>query len=1683
MTLVLLGALALLGATVALARGPDPGQPQAARRDGPGKRLAAAQWPITPTDFITVTSTSDDGGLSERCETQSPCTLRRAINQVRWHSSGSRVFLIAFDLDTDDPGYDPDNEVWVFEVDSDNSGSEVYAYREFGTYGQVIIDGTTQPIGRDLADGPRIILRGDNNKGAFTLTGGDNVIRGLAFQGFGDRMVSVPGTSNNLVEDNWFGLTITGTGIYLRNPSGPEDGSGESGVYVQSGGDSNTIQDNVLVGFYGGAINLDSDDSFVLSNTVGTFYDGTAPQVRAERKCRPNARYYNWFPGAGVDVGGTNNLIAYNRIVGMLFMSADPDNTPDDALEVTGHDHVIRDNVIGLTSDGQPFGVCGEGIHIGGVSGAFDVQVLDNRVVGSRGEAAILITGGPLGYDLDSVTLQGNIIEDSANEAVDFGTQVPSELRFFKSAAVTSIVGTSVSGTSGQDSPCANCIIELFLDEIDTVNEALESLNVVTADGSGNWSATLPRTLAITEGIRTASTSVADGQIPHPDEPAQQYSAGMTAKLSELYVQSGAPDPTPPAPPEPEPPLPIPEPIYMDPPEPPAVYTTTIIVTSAADPDDSQSYTCYTDFSGPPEPAPDGVCTLRRAIIEATKAMEEDPHARPVHIQFDIPTSDPQYDDSAGVWIIQLTETLQLNALPTLGSTNVEYSGQVVIDGYSQPDHDVLRPDEPRIVLRSPSKVPAGAALVVNGEGNVIQGLAFQGFRSYLQINHGGSIIRDNWLGLTVDGQDIYLRDPDAPEDGSGLAGITIADNSSNHLIQDNRLAGFYGGAIDVQGDDSYILGNYVGTRVDGTIPEVPASRYCKPNARYYAWFGGAGIDVSGSRNQIGGPSEDDRNVVAGLLFMSADPDNTPDTAIDVYGKDHLIQNNYVGVDANGLEVGTCGRGIVVDASFTRIFSNTLYGVGIEAFRSSGTYATSSARYFQGNVVKESNVLLEYGNAIPEALSIFTPTQVITIDGTTVSGGDGHPKAPCPYCQVELFLDDLDEVPETLESLAVTTTDVNGDWTVILPRALTMDEGLRTVSTPLDYGVIENHEAGSSSRFSGVFSQPGSVPPDPPTPPDPDPPLPIPEPTYLAPPEPPVSYNTVVTVTTADDSNTSSIDTCDDVAADACSLRLAINQVEHLSDGERPVLIAFDIPISDDGYDPAGFWKITLSSTALPPVKGGQVTIDGSTQSGGRGDAPKIVLWRNSSTGTDLQLGETQFEGSHVVQGLAFQGVEISMTGDDNVIQDNWLGLSDDGTSMYFYNDDPGYENHAIIIVATDSEHNLVQNNRLAGSRTKAIDLKGSDDNTVRGNYVGFLADGTIDTASINFDNLCDQTIETDNWFGGGGLSIIGRRNQVINNTIAGLLIHGSGSTTPPDAIEAPTGQDSLFQHNRIGQDASGTDLWTCGSGMDIGSAYNRVLTNTIVSSFKEGIFVNGTVMAINANQLRGNVISNCVQAIEFGDAVPDELSDFRPALATIISGTDVIGISDDDCPFCWVDVYLDDDDGFADARAYLGSAIADVNGNWELELPAPLAEGEGLRTISTARDYGAIEKFEAGTSSKLSMLFTEQPPTPPSSVVIAGTETGAVGQPYSFVANVSPVTATLPITYVWQATGQDQQTVVGGVEGDVSFTWNSTGDKTITVTADNGWGSSVEDTHTITISEPGEDFYLYLPLVLRVTS
>jgi len=88
----------------------------------------------------------------------------------------------------------------------------------------------------------------------------------------------------------------------------------------------------------------------------------------------------------------------------------------------------------------------------------------------------------------------------------------------------------------------------------------------------------------------------------------------------------------------------------------------------------------------------------------------------------------------------------------------------------------------------------------------------------------------------------------------------------------------------------------------------------------------------------------------------------------------------------------------------------------------------------------------------------------------------------------------------------------------------------------------------------------------------------------------------------------------------------------------------------------------------------------------------------------------------------------------------------------------------------------------------------------------------------------------------------------------------------------------------------------------------------------------------------------------------------------------------------------------------------------------------------------------------------------PLSGVNVSGPTTGTVNAAYTFVANVNPLTATPPITYVWRASGIPMsQTHTSDLSDTMTFTWTTPGAQVVTVTAMNA-GSTVSGTTVVNI-------------------
>ncbi|MDM8520078.1 choice-of-anchor Q domain-containing protein [Anaerolineales bacterium HSG6] len=101
----------------------------------------------------------------------------------------------------------------------------------------------------------------------------------------------------------------------------------------------------------------------------------------------------------------------------------------------------------------------------------------------------------------------------------------------------------------------------------------------------------------------------------------------------------------------------------------------------------------------------------------------------------------------------------------------------------------------------------------------------------------------------------------------------------------------------------------------------------------------------------------------------------------------------------------------------------------------------------------------------------------------------------------------------------------------------------------------------------------------------------------------------------------------------------------------------------------------------------------------------------------------------------------------------------------------------------------------------------------------------------------------------------------------------------------------------------------------------------------------------------------------------------------------------------------------------------------------------------------------------------------PPLSATINGPITGFINTEYTFTTTIMPISATLPITYVWSPEP------MGGEGAVISYTWDTTGTRTIILTTTNvgGW---ITTSHTIDISINDINDKLpaiYLPIVVKL--
>lgn len=224
-----------------------------------------------------------------------------------------------------------------------------------------------------------------------------------------------------------------------------------------------------------------------------------------------------------------------------------------------------------------------------------------------------------------------------------------------------------------------------------------------------------------------------------------------------------------------------------------------------------------------------GTGSLREAIQFANANAE-------TRILFNIPTSDPNYHATEGIWVIQ-----PRTALPDL-------MRGTVIDGSSQPGD--TNPFGPEIVLNGSLIIAYESGFLVEAADSVIHHFVIQSFPA-----DGVTLSGNHVTGCHISGCYIGTDHLGTTSIPNGGAGVQILNGAQENTIGGegasdmNVISGNGSNGIVLDGANNAVVGNYVGVDRSGLV--------AIPN-------GGQGIAIRENGSQVGRASAALPNIIAG---------------------------------------------------------------------------------------------------------------------------------------------------------------------------------------------------------------------------------------------------------------------------------------------------------------------------------------------------------------------------------------------------------------------------------------------------------------------------------------------------------------------------------------------------------------------------------------------------------------------------------------------------------------------------------------------------------------------------------------------------------------------------------------------------------------------------------------------------
>ena len=395
-------------------------------------------------------------------------------------------------------------------------------------------------------------------------------------------------------------------------------------------------------------------------------------------------------------------------------------------------------------------------------------------------------------------------------------------------------------------------------------------------------------------------------------------------------------------------------------------------------------------------------------------------------------------------------------------------TGPVILDAAATQEGFTGTP----IIQLNGAGVSGSDGLVLTGGGSTVRGFVINRFRDGIVLTGGGgNTVAGNYIGTDTGG---------TLDLGNTRYGVRVA-SSSNNLIggaapaDRNVISGNNVDGINVSGSGNTIAGNYIGTDLTGMID--------LGNGEDGIWLN------AGSANTVGGTSATARNVISGNDWSGI--------AISNAGSGHVIQGNYIGVNAAGavLGVGNTNDGVrIYDGSNHQIggtaagagnviAGNSLRGVAIDS--GTGHTVRGNAIYANGGLgidvgIDGAVTLNDAGDGdtgannlqnFPVLTAAATTGSQITIAGTLNSTANGtfrieffaspSPGDPSGYGEGERYLG---------SATIATNGSGNATFSTTLGPTVVVALGERVTAT------ATNTTSGDTSEFSASIAATGPNP-------------------------------------------------------------------------------------------------------------------------------------------------------------------------------------------------------------------------------------------------------------------------------------------------------------------------------------------------------------------------------------------------------------------------------------------------------------------------------------------------------------------------------------------------------------------------------------------------------------------------------